>query len=29
MMLPMAADDGRVTRILCLTVYHWLDGRVT
>ena len=28
-MLPMAADDGRVTRILCLTVYHWLDGRVT
>lgn len=28
-MLPMAADDGPVTRILCLTVYHWLDGRVT
>ncbi len=28
-MLPMAAADGRVTRILCLTVYRWLDGRVT
>jgi HlyD family secretion protein len=24
-----AGADGRVTRILCLTVYHWLDGRVT